>query len=510
MAPESSVADAIATVSRRTTRDKLWAVAYIVLGATAVLFAISQLFLLPVSHDELHYCHTAWLAHHGERPFTDFLFHNSPGTLYLLRLYGLWNADFSAEIMVFGRVVCTVSLLATAAMLVLLGERLYGWRIGVLAGGLAFPLMVVPYNAETFRKQHWSLRPEIVGMPLAFVSLYLTLRITSASHLKRPFLSGFLAAACAAVAIFFSPRFSFLCIGLALVVLVNLRGIPRATIAGMIVGACIAPGLYLATVGIADTQTWIIKYTAVVRDPSQGRFDWLRMHIGKFILVASSIQAAFYLWRAPNKSFRDLAIVQLALMSAAVLEPKPSFASWQMGLLTGSLLVSYLLVVLLELQTLAATAAFVVLFAALWLYPARALRNNVRLFQHPELMLSEQVAASNAFGRALGDEKGVFNPQNHPVVAHDASYFWTQFPLLRRALAQAEIDTPPLQLIEECLRDPPAVISKDDLEVTAASEDERRAIDDLLKARYRQTDSGYFVRNDMLERLALVMLPCTR
>ena len=64
---------------------------------------MSQMFLLPLSHDELHFCHAAWLVQQGERPFTDFLYHNSTAILYLLRLYGMWNADFGAEIMVFGR-----------------------------------------------------------------------------------------------------------------------------------------------------------------------------------------------------------------------------------------------------------------------------------------------------------------------------------------------------------------------------------------------------------------------
>ena len=108
-------------------------------------------------------------------------------------------------------------------MLVLLSARLYRWPMSMLAAALAFPLMVIPYNGETFRKQHWSIRPEIIAMPLAFVALYLTMRVTSASQLRRPFLSGFLAAACAAFVVFVSPRFSFLCVGLALVVLVNLR-----------------------------------------------------------------------------------------------------------------------------------------------------------------------------------------------------------------------------------------------------------------------------------------------
>jgi hypothetical protein len=489
-------------------RTKLLTIACAALGTIAVLFAIAQMFLLPLSHDELHFCHAAWLAQQGERPFADFLFHNSPGILYLLRFYGAWDADFGAEIMVFGRALCAVSVIGTATMLFLLGARLYRWQIGALAAALALPLMVIPYNAETFRKQHWSVRPEILTMPLALLALYLTLRIVARDQLRRPFLAGLFPAACAAVAFFVSPRFSFLCIGLALVVLLNIRTIPRSTILGMLLGASIAPALYLATVGIEDTRTWIVKYVAVVREPSQPRFYWFRAHLGRFLLVASTLQAATFLWNAPNQAFRNLAIVQLALMSATILEPKPSFASWQMSLLLASLLISYLLVALWEMQRFTTTVAWVLMFAALWLYPGRALRNNVRLFRHPELMLSSQAVTSNAFCAALASEKGIFDPLNHPVAARDTSYYWTQFPFLLRALAKAGIENPPLRLVEECLHDPPAVLSKDDLEATVESDQQRSAIAEFLAARYSRTASGYYVRNDMLERLTPVLLPC--
>ena len=230
--------------------------------------------------------------------------------------------------------------------------------------------------------------------------------------------------------------------------------------------------------------------------------------MGKFILVASSIQAVFFLWRPPSKCFRNLAIVQLALMSATVLEPKPSFASWQMSLPIGSLFVSYLLYVLWEKRTFTATITAVAILVALWLYPGRGLAKNVRLGRHPERWLMAQVDASNALGRALGMEKGVFEPLNHPVVVRDASYYWTQFPFLRRALAEAGITTPPLRLVQECLREPPAVLNREALEVTAQSNDERRAIAELLKAQYSATASGYFVRNDQHKRLDPVLLPC--
>ena len=122
------------------------------------------------------------------------------------------------------------------------------------------------------------------------------------------------------------------------------------------------------------------------------------MHVGKFILVASSIQAVFFLWRPPSKCFRNLAIVQLALMSATVLEPKPSFASWQMSLPIGSLFVSYLLYVLWEKRTFTATITAVAILVALWLYSGRGLAKNVRLGRHPERWLMVQVDASNALG----------------------------------------------------------------------------------------------------------------
>ena len=89
-----------------------------------------------------------------------------------------------------------------------------------------------------------------------------------------------------------------------------------------------------------------------------------------------------------------------------------------------------------------ATLAFVAILA-LWFYPGRGIVKNVRLLRHPEVMLTSQVAASNAFGRALGAERGVFDPLNHPVVVRDLSYYWTQFAFVRQAIAQVGIDAPP-------------------------------------------------------------------
>ena len=75
------------------------------------------------------------------------------------------------------------------AQVVPLANQHAGCRLGVSFDGH-------PLQRRNIRKQHWSIRPEIIAMPLAFVALYLTMRVTSASQLRRPFLSGFLAAAC--------------------------------------------------------------------------------------------------------------------------------------------------------------------------------------------------------------------------------------------------------------------------------------------------------------------------
>lgn len=484
------------------------AAGWFVLGIAVVIFATSQMFIVPMSHDELHFCHAAWLVQHGEKPFTDFLFHNTPGLLYLLRLYGLWDGNFGAEIMAFGRALCAISLVATAGMLILLGAGMRRWSVGVLAFTLALSLMVIPYNGETFRKQHWSLRPEIAAMPLALYALYATLKSATLKEERAPFWTGFRAAACASVAVFISPRLSFLCAGLLLVVLLHLRDMSRAAILGMVLGASIAPLLYMALVGVHDVRTWIIRYVAVLHDPTQGRFLWLRMHVGKFILVASSIEAISFLFRPPSRYVRDLSVVQLALMSSTFLEPTPSFASWQMSLVLGSLLVAYLIAIVWEWPGTTSKVMCAAMLAILWLYPGRLIANNVRLLGHPETMLFAQVDACNALGHAMGEEQGVFDPVYHPVVVRDASYYWTQFAALRRALSQARINAPPLQLVHECMQRPPAVLKRQALEATAASPDELDAIAQMLESQYAVSPSGYYIRADVVERLLPVMVPC--
>ena len=221
----------------------------------AMAFASTMLLLIPASHDELHFCHAAWLAQQGLRPYEDFLYHNSPGILYLLRTYAVWNPDFGAEIIVWGRILCVASLWLTAFLLFRLGTLVHSRRVGLLSIVFVIPLLVVPYNSDTFRKQHWSVRPEVLVMPLAFAALVGTLRLLKASEdrgsqendangsqeirgpaatlrdlasratfavdHRQQFWLGFLAFSSAGLALFFSPRVVFLCLGLALLVLLE-------------------------------------------------------------------------------------------------------------------------------------------------------------------------------------------------------------------------------------------------------------------------------------------------
>ena len=273
--------------------------AIILLSAGSLL-----LFAYPASHDELHFCHGAWLAHIGLHPFSDFLWHNSTGIIYILRFCSLWNAELGPEVILWGRLLCVISLWATAFALYEIGTLVHGKAVGAMAIIVAVPLWMLPRNADLFYKPHWCIRPEILVMPLAFGSLYLTLLLTrqfaevskkaeGIQDLHRTanwaFAMGCLASGMAGIALFVSPRLIHMCFALLMVAVLWRRSIPRAAIAGMLVGAVVAPLFYFCFIGPSDSYTWIMQYATSHRPENHARFGAFRAHIGKGVMLVALV-----------------------------------------------------------------------------------------------------------------------------------------------------------------------------------------------------------------------------
>lgn len=497
-------------------------------GIVAILFATWQLFVIPASHDELHFCHAAWLAQQGLRPFNDFLYHNSPGILYLLRAYAVWDPDFGVEIIVWGRLLCLASLWLTALVLARIGTLAYSRNVGLLSLVLVAPMLVIPYNITTLRRHHWCIRPEVLVMPLAFAALYCTMRLLEngaecrgsdcprksarTRHLaalkqNRAFSHALVASGSAGIALFFSPRIVFLCLGLVLLVLLERKSLNRSAWLGLALGAVIPLALYGWLVGPADTYTWIYKYVNFHRPGDQGRLTYLRPHPGKFILALSLAESLYLVCRPRFARMRRLAIVQLALLSAVVVETEPSLPTCQLSFPVACVLFAYVLVCVLERRTKIAWAVAIGLVALCWVYPARTLMNNVRLLTRPELQLSQQVAAYRQVCSALQGDTVLVDPVYHPVAVLDASYFWTQFARLATTLAQADIESPKLDVINDCVRRPPVVLWEPALDAVAKGPDEHVAIHCLLARMYGRTasGSGLFVRRDRMDSLGAVI-----
>ncbi len=472
-----------------------------VLAACALLFASAMLLLVPASHDELHFAHCAWLAQQGLAPYHDFLYHNSPGILYALRWYGLWNEQFGPEVVIWGRVLCVMALVLTAVVMVAIGKRMGSAHAGLLAVVIACSMLVIPLNGQTFRKQLWVIRPEILVMPLAFAAIYWTLKLASSDKVKASFLMGLLAAASAGTALFVSPRMAFLCAGLALVVAVNRKCMSRRSLFGIAIGMLSAPALYLLLAGATDTQVWIFEYSKSIRSDGVGRFVWLRMHPGKFILVLSVLQSLYYVWRWPNKDVRNVALMQLVLMSPTFLEAAPSYPTWQVSFPLACVLFAYLVVELWTRRTIVSRVAAAGLIAVCWLYAARGLKNNAQLMAQPSRWLSAQVNDSRRLCSALAGETILIDQTVHPVALRDASYYWTQFPALRAVLTRAKIERPRLNVIGDCIEHPPAILWKQALDDVAEGEQDSQAVDDLVRREYGPTKLGFLVRNDLYDRL---------
>lgn len=465
----------------------------IVVGASPLLF------ILNAHGDELHFCHGAWLNRHGQAPYVDFLFHNTPGVFPLLSIPAYLGADLGPWVVVWGRALCALSLWLTAGLLVQLGRLIADRAAGYVSVILFVPLVAVPTRAATFNLPHWIVRPEVLAMPMALYGVYATLSCLTEQRGRQTFARGLLPSGAMSVAVFVSPRMAYLCFALALLVACHRRAVSRRALAGMLVGASMAFFMYGALIGPSITYSWIFQY-ATFPLPGQTLLAVLRQRIAKFILVASLVQGAYYAARGWQEPLGMLSTILVVMLLGTALERRPDFATWQVSLPFAVLVFAHAVCALWQSGQASRRFVALALVGIGWAYPLRGASAIPYALAHRNVWLSRQLSVFDEFCRSLTDESVLWNGRSHPIAVRDASYLWVQYQYVRRAMAASGITTPRPDIVADCEHHRPALVWHEALYAVADDNGVGR-MTEFLATNYTFHSLGFFVRNDLVGTL---------
>jgi hypothetical protein len=242
----------MATVTSLGSRGEPLSVWDRVLPAMAIVllaWACAMEFILPASHDELHYSHAAWLWSQGKEPYRDFFYHNTPGIIYLLGAARLVLGDFGPEVLWWGRALCTVSLVTVAGFVLAIGRTVHSRRAGWIAVILFVPGMVIPWGDELLFKHHFEIRPEIFAMPWMTAAVWLGFLAIKHPDRWATASNGALLSLLTAAAMFLTLRMMFMAAGLGVALAVGLgrRIVPIGL--GSLVGLVALVVLYGGLIG---------------------------------------------------------------------------------------------------------------------------------------------------------------------------------------------------------------------------------------------------------------------
>jgi hypothetical protein len=445
-----------------------------------VLFAgVGASFLLSAFHDEMHFTHAAWMAQQGERPFTDFMFHNPLGILWLLNIYGWIDPNYGPEILFFGRGLAALSLVVVALGIYRLARLAATPMWATYAAASWVIYVMIPLDGTTMRKHLWSIRPEVYAAPLVVLGFCWLLGLN-----KRMFRRGssetptgawlweaLLCGLSLGVGVGISLRAAVITAA-AFVAAYVLQTRPRKQIVfATVTGAAVAILIYAVLYGWQNSWVWINKYSAALRSDDVGYFHTIRMLGAKF-LVLYSIPCAIYMlvpawWNSDRKispqrqqMIRCVAFVQLLQLPTPFMEPSPGFPAWQfLSIFAAVCSVVALGLALRNTSVLSRRLGW--LYGILLLltlgYQLRLVRNYQMLVTTPLKQLSTQVDAFQRFCEVFKGEPYSGMPNYHPIALPEPSYVWTQHPQYDR-FSQSTYEFVRHHYLDELLQNPPVII----------------------------------------------------
>jgi len=557
----------MATVTSRESQVEPLSVWDRVLPAVAIVllaWACAMEFILPASHDELHYSHVAWLWSQGKEPYRDFFYPNTPGIIYMLGAARLMLGDFGPEVLWWGRALCVVSLVTVAGFVLAIGRTVHSRRAGWIAVILFVPGMVIPWAGDLLFKHHFEIRPEIFAMPWMTAAVWLGFLAIKHPDRWATVRDGALLSLLTAAAMFLTPRMIFMAAGLGVALAVGLgrRIVPIAL--GSLAGLVALVVLYGGLIGWEISWTWVYQYSKLL--VGTDRLTYLTLLRGNpafpTVVFAPLAGLVAVIW-SRDRATRCLAWMVLAMYSNVLIEGRATSASWRGHIVVGSALLAAVgyewfsrpshalrvAVVLIGLTiiglplTEASTRHMVptgmitsagwrghlvvgsALLAAVgyeWFSrPSRALRvavvligltiiglplsrflrDSARVLTCGRCQLGGQIAAYHRVCAATRGEPVMWRQQFHPIAVDDGTYLWTARGT-RPLMVRLGIPERKLDVLQDVRERPPVILAPAELRYGGQSSADREWIDSFVAENYRETEHGFMVRKEQFDKLA--------
>ena len=547
------------TVTTLRARGELLSLWDRVLPAMAIVllaWACAMEFILPASHDELHFSHATWLWSQGKEPYRDFFYHNTPGIIYLLGATRLVLGDFGPEVLWWGRALCAVSLMTVAGFVLAIGCTVHSRRAGWIAVILLVPGMVIPWSSGLLFKHHFEIRPEIFAMPWMTAAIWIGFLAIKHQDRWATVSNGALLSLLTAVAMFLSPRMIFMAAGLGVALTVGLgrRIVPVGL--GSLAGLVALVVLYGGLIGWEITWTWVYQYPKLFIGTDRLTYlTLLRVNPAHLIVVFTPLAGlATVIW-SRDRTTRCLAWMVLAMYSNVLIEGRATSASWRGHMVVGSaflasvgyewflqpsraLRVAVVLIGLtiigLPLTDMVPTVSwwehivvgstFLALVGYEWfsrsarplrmavvligltiigLPLSRFLRDSTRVLTCGRCQLSGQIAAYHRVSAATHGEPVMFEQKFHPIAVDDGTYLWfhrgrhTREFMIALGMPERKLD-----VLQDVRERPPVILEPGELRYDGQNSADREWIDHFVVENYRETKHGFIVRKDHFDKLA--------
>jgi hypothetical protein len=534
-----------------------------VLPAVAIVllaWACAMEFIIPASHDELHFSHSAWLWSQGKEPYRDFFYHNTPGIIYLLGAARLVLGDFGPEVLWWGRALGAVSLVTVAGFLLAIGHTVHSRRAGWIAVILFVPGRVTPWGGGLLFKHDFDIRPEIFAMPWMMAAVWLGFRAIKHPDRWATVSNGALLSLLTAAAMFLTPRVIFMAAGLGVALAVGLGRRIVPIVLGSLAGLVALVVLYGGLIGWEISWTWVYQYSKLLVGTDRLTYlTTLRGYQGFPTVVFAPLAGLVAVIWSSDRATRCLAWMVLAMYSNVLIEGNATAASWKGHIVVGSAILAVVgyewfsrpsralrvAVVLIGLTIIGlpltdadtsrtlttGMVGHIVVGSALlaavgyeWLSrPSRALRvavvligltiiglpvyrflrDSARVLTCGRCQLGGQITAYQRVCAATRGEPVMFQQKFHPIAVDDGTYLWTHRSGRTRGLmAMLGMPERRLDVLQDVRERPPVILEPAELHLGQNSADIRAWSDRFVAENYRETEHGFMVRKDHFDKLA--------
>jgi len=438
---------------RGVLNDKRFYVAAVLsIAALLVAFQLAYDLTHVINHDEVEHAHVAWLMSQGEVPFVDFMEHHPVLYNYLLIPF-VTAFDGLSEIYMSIRLMSLALWAASLAIIWAMAKR-FGGAVGALIAVLFLALGV-----QWFRS-FGEARPDNLMLPLQLGSILLLIGCGGRRPRSAYVLSGLLFGLSTAVIPKTAPLFPALGIWFVACVATSCRKREELTRIGLwVIAASAAAGIPMLIQALSYEGFWFWVY------------DFNRAFFRAFAGERGPLQLYYVL----REIFRwNPFLAMAALVGVGVVAANRGL--WRSGSLV-VLICAFQLLSLWKFSAqhvqyfLPALSMTAVLAAAAFGWFSSGCRKipfavvTAIFIAGTFLVALDHFDSRRAFRRYLAAMQYVLDvsepgdrflacPAMHPLLRHDAGYYWMNYKFVERALDELP-DGPPMDWRSDLMKDPP-------------------------------------------------------